>query len=844
MVIQNVESEGRGPRFLSLDSPHSVPPRNYTFFRFQSEPGEPGRGRLLAERADGTRFPCFEFDVVPNRSGSRLVFLPPETERLVLELHGQTRIQSVTFHEMGSLLLVAALAARWLRRQLRRPDRLVDKVVSAAGVVVRQGPRAARAALLAADASVVDPDFGAAAAAVRTSGTTRARDSKARALKQRHDERADRELAEFLAGGSTLCFAAPDHPEVSIIVVLYGRAELTLECLRAVSAHGGRAAEVVLVDNASPDETPVLLDSVVGATVIRNESNLGFVRACRQGAARARGRYLLLLNSDAVLTPGALDSARRTLSAVPSAGVVGGALVALDGRLQEAGSVVWSDGSCTGYGRGDDPDASEYQFRRDVDFVSGAFLLTPRAVWEELGGFDDAFAPMYYEDVDYCLRAKERGYRVIYDPGARVVHYEYGSSGNQTATEYMLRHRRLLLDRHGDELASHEAQGGNLLAARSTRDRRPRVLVIDDRLPVPHAGAGAPRTAAILRALDDIGAEVTFYPVLPTPGGWHDVRRSVPPDIEVVLGKGRNEISDFLAARRNHYNVIVTSRRHNMAALGRARTDAPSLLKGSRLVYDMEAIAANRYITAASLRGQTLSSTEIERLVADEVSAAAGADVVLAVSMRERQMLLEAGVPTVEVLGHAVDPNPTTSAFEQRDGFLFVGPLVQEDAPNTDAVVWFATNVLPLLRERLGEVRFAVAGRATVPNVTTLARAGVDVLGTVDDLVPLYEQARVFVAPTRFAAGIPLKVLEAAAHGVPVVATELLAGQLDWTDGRELLTASATDAQAFAAACVRLYADESCWRQCREEALSRVTREWSYDQFRADLGAILGAACR
>src|SRR5262249_49150232 len=156
---------------------------------------------------------------------------------------------------------------------------------------------------------------------------------------------------------------------------------------------------------------------------IRNSENRNFLLAVNQAALEARGRYLLLLNNDAQLLPGSLRAALDTIESEPGIGAVGGRLILFDGSLQEAGSIIWRDGSCLGYGRGDNPFASSYMFRRDVDYCSGAFLLTPLELWKKLGGFDEAFVPAYYEETDYCVRLWEHGFRVVYEPAAVLMHY-------------------------------------------------------------------------------------------------------------------------------------------------------------------------------------------------------------------------------------------------------------------------------------------------------------------------------------------------------------------------------------------------------------------------------------
>ena len=138
-----------------------------------------------------------------------------------------------------------------------------------------------------------------------------------------------------------------------------------------------------------------MLGRIAAARIIRNSENHNFLLAVNQAAREARGEYILLLNNDTELISGSLLAALNTIRGAPDIGAVGGRLILLDWRLQEAGSIAWRDGSCLGYGRGDNPFAPMYMFRRDVDYCSAAFLLTARAAWERLGGFDEAFKPAY-----------------------------------------------------------------------------------------------------------------------------------------------------------------------------------------------------------------------------------------------------------------------------------------------------------------------------------------------------------------------------------------------------------------------------------------------------------------
>jgi glycosyltransferase involved in cell wall biosynthesis len=187
-------------------------------------------------------------------------------------------------------------------------------------------------------------------------------------------------------------------------------------------------------------------------------------------------------------------------------------------------------------------------------------------------------------------------------------------------------------------------------------------------------------------------------------------------------------------------------------------------------------------------------------------------------------------------------PRPTARGFQERRGLLFVGALHFEEGPNFDSLNWFVTEILPLVAEALGEdVRFTIAGHiaAGVDMARFKSDPRIVVHGEAEDLAPLYDAARIFVAPTRFAGGIPFKVHEAASFGLPVVATSLLCRQLDWTDRIEIVDGGDNDAVQFARRVIELYQDAELWERVREMALNHIRAENSAESFRSNVARIL-----
>lgn len=635
--------------------------------------------------------------------------------------------------------------------------------------------------------------------------------------------RAETDLDAFLADSEQLVLPSSTQPHVSIILVLFNQAALTCACLRAICATVRVPAEVVIVDNGSSDRTLELLDRISGARIVRNADNRQFLSGVNQAAALAGGEALLLLNNDACLREGALDAAWRTLVENDGAAAVGGPIVLPDGRLQEAGSIIWNDGNCCGYGRGDDPEAPEFQFVREVDYCSAAFLLVRRADFERLGGLDAAFAPAYYEDTDFCMRLRAAGRRVLYEPRAVIDHYEFGSA---TAADQALalqqRNRNLFVARHAEALreAHHPPRTGPLRARLRGRFAG-RVLVIEDRVPFPSLGAGYPRSSRLLHELHRQDWLVTMYPLVSPEDRWNDIRAAFPPTMEVALGHGEAGLAEFLRARDGYYDAILVSRPHNMQRFLAARGGTH---RNARLIYDAEAIFATRESARMALAGDAVSPLRQQAMLEAEMKLARAAQTVVTVSEQNAEQMRTAGCVDVQVLGYSLFLEPTPKGFDARADLLFVGALDDDPSPNTDGLIWFVTKVMPVLDGLIGDgYRLVVAGRCGAKRIAALAGPRIRLLGRVPDLGPLYASARVFVAPARYAAGIPLKVQEAAARGVPIVATPLLAQQLDWQDGRELLAGGSP--QDFAAACARAWSDPELWRQLRDNALAHVARD-------------------
>ncbi len=638
-----------------------------------------------------------------------------------------------------------------------------------------------------------------------------------------------RALEAFLIEKKTLGFpAASARPAVSVLIVVWNQAEHTLACLRSLQgALVGIDAEILIADNASDDATPQLLERVEGARIFRRTCNEGFLMACNFLAAEASGEHLLFLNNDATLEAGAVRRALASLYRRPKIGAVGGRVVLPHGVVQEAGNTIWRDGTGNGYGRDrspSDPGVLDWKY---TDYVSGVFLLTRRADFMRLGGFDPALAPAYCEDVDYCIKLWRDGLAVVCDPLVVVHHFEFGSAvGTASSIALMARNAAVLRRKHGDWLAGQPEARPEIAASRFCRFEayRGHVLVVDDSVPTFHSGAGAPRAVALMEALLAENWKITFCATRGDGGAaeWFQIRFGS--EIGVIGAVDRAFLEKWISVHRDNLDAVFVSRPHNMSEFG-ALWASSGEAGGCRprLVYDAEAIYALRDVVRARVLGTPLDDAVAERIVERELGLAADADAIVAVSATEAERFRKhyADEKPVEVLSHTLGARTIeVPGFSERAGLLFVGRLADESSPNVDSILWFIRKVYPLLAGKInGPVR--IIGDASALPSEMRRLPGVEILGPMDDVAPYYGQARVFLAPTRFAAGIPLKVVEATRYHLPVVCTSLLAGQLEWRHEHEALVADT--AEAFARECLRLHDDAGLW-----ESISRTAGK-SYD---------------
>lgn len=608
------------------------------------------------------------------------------------------------------------------------------------------------------------------------------------------------------------------RPDVSIIIPTVVRADLLFDCLASIAAHAEPATqyEVIVVVNGTAEAARRIADRVAGVTIHATDANVGFAAACNAGARLASGAWLVLLNDDTRVHAGWLEALVSTARSRPDVGAVGSRMLFPDGRLQEAGSLVWADGSTIGIGRL--ATGHERTAARRVTYCSACSLLVPRHAWLAAGGLDEGYHPAYYEDVDFCLRLQALGLDVVYAPGSVVEHHEASSSQPDYRLFLFAWNKQRLARKWRHALAAFEpatparTARAEWIAAGAPR----RVLIVDDTWPDAAAGSGLPRMRDGIREMIEAGWAVDVWASVPLAG---------PPPLALDCECLSGSLVERLASSDHTYDVVVLSRPLNFAAWHESMRE---LQPQAALVYDGEAlfhVRIERQGALASPAERPALEERAERMRTLETGIRAAVDAIVCVSAGEAAFLeaTPGGAPVHLMLPLVRTARPTGRPFGDRRGAVFVaGWLGGELSPNVDALHWFHDEVLPAVLEQVPGFQLFVTGRHPPGSVVSLNGPHVVFLGVVDDLHDVYDRVRLSVVPTRIGAGVKNKFVEALQYGVPVVSTTVGAeGVSGWTDA----AAVTDDPRGFAAAIADLCLRESSWLAARRAA-ARTDAQW------------------
>ncbi|MGA2912007.1 MAG: glycosyltransferase [Methanoregula sp.] len=628
---------------------------------------------------------------------------------------------------------------------------------------------------------------------------------------------------------------ASEDTEISIIIPVHNKIQYTLNCLKSISFNTTGSFEVVVIDDASNDETESQLKNIENIKLIRNTANLGFVESCNKGAKSSKGKYLLFLNNDTIVAeewlPPLLDIIKKE-----NVGAVGSKLIYPDGRLQEAGGIIWNDASGYNYGKGDNPNNSQYNYIRDVDYCSGAALIIKKEIFAKLGGFDTRFKPGYYEDTDLCFSIRNLGYRVLYQPRSIVIHYEGISNGTDISTgikkyqeinriKFFEKWKKILTEQH------YESGSDNVFNAR-IRQKGKKILVIDHYVPTYDKDAGSYRMCNLLKILVDLGYRVTFI---------GDNLEKLEPytthlqknGIEVIYYPTVQSIEKYLIDYGKCFEIVLISRPHiAIKHLDNIKKNC----KNAKIIFDTVDLQFLRERRRAEIENDVNILIESEKLKNIELLLARRCDLTLVVSQIEKELLLKEDPSLcIDVLSTIHEVKQCDMPFADRKDLMFLGGFVH--LPNIDAMRWFVKEIFPHIMQGVSDIKLYIIGSNPPQEIENLAFNNIVVVGYCEDLTPYFNNCRVFIAPLRYGAGVKGKINQSMSYGLPVVTTPIGAEGMNLIDGNNVLIGQTP--VEFAKKVLQIYKDKELWETISKKSIENVDQFYSFSAARNSLNIIM-----
>ena len=621
----------------------------------------------------------------------------------------------------------------------------------------------------------------------------------------------------------SLIFPFVKRPKVSIVIPVYNQFNYTYGCLESILKFtDGIDYEIIIADDVSTDETTQIKKLIKNIKVVRNNNNLGFLLNCNNAAKKAKGEYIFFLNNDTNVQNNWLSTLLETIESDSTIGMVGSKLVFADGKQQEAGGIIWNDASGWNFGRLENFEKPEYNYVKEVDYISGAAIMIRAQLWKEIGGFDERYVPAYYEDVDLAFEVRKHGYKVVLQPKSTVVHFEGISNGINIESgmkRYQVLNKEKFYSKWKKVLEKeHFADGQDVFLARDRSKNKKHILVIDHYVPHYDKDAGSRALFHYLKLFTSHDMSVKFigdnfyhYPDTPYVSSLEQM------GIEVLHGThyARNW-KTWLKENGHYFDYVVLSRPHiapKYIDLVKTHTNAKIIYLAVDLHYLREEreykIKKDKTILESSRHWKSIEYDLMKK--SDLTCFYSDIEVE---EVRKEDLAINA----VQVPLFIYDKLPdVTYLHSNRKDIMFVGGFTHN--PNVDAVVWFVEEVLPEIRKRISSFNFYIIGSNVPEEIRLYGDKYEDVIvtGMVSDeeLNKHYNGCRLAVAPLRYGAGMKGKVVESLYHGMPLVTTSIGAEGLKDIDKVLQIADTAAD---FAKSVIDIYQNEELGKKFLKES--------------------------
>ena len=619
-------------------------------------------------------------------------------------------------------------------------------------------------------------------------------------------------------------------PLISIIIPVHNNFNYTCNCISSIlNAENSLSYEIIISNDMSTDDTKMLKENnfqnITNLFIYNNNKKYNFLLNCNKAVKKSRGKYIIFLNNDTKVHKQWLTFLLKLIESDEKIGMVGSKLIYPDGLLQEAGGIVWSSGDCLNYGRGGDASLPEYNYVKEVDYISGASILIRKSIWDKIGGFDKRFIPAYYEDTDFAFELRKFGYKVMYQPLSIVEHYEGISNGKDILSgvkQYQDVNKKKFFEKWKEKL---KYQFDNPFMGRDRCYNRSRIFVVDRFVPNFDKDAGGRCCFMYLNLFKEIGLQVTFL--------GNDFQKIEPyttilqqKGIEVLYGDSYKDqkLENWFKENLKYFKFVYLQR----PDIGQKYIDLIRKYFSGKIFYFAHDLHHIRLLREYNITHNINKYKESETVKNIEMEIFNKVDIIHIVGDFEYKYLKEKfankTIRNIPLFLYEEKYNNIEKDFSKRNDLILVAGLLH--FPNYDGVLWFSREVFPKIIKKFPDMIWHIVSSEMPEDIKKFESKNIKVHEFLSDeeLHLLYQRCRIALAPLRFGAGVKGKIIEAAHNQIPMVTTSIGGEGLDNSIGAFIVE---DNADMMAKKICELYEDYSKLKQMSDSGKILVDKYFS-----------------
>ena len=495
----------------------------------------------------------------------------------------------------------------------------------------------------------------------------------------------------------------------------------------------------------------------------------------------SKAKYILFLKDNTKVYKNWLSPLIKLFEKDLKIGMIGSKIINSDGVLDDAGGIIWNNGQYLNFGKGSDGKFAEYNYVKEVDFISGTSIILRKNIFKIIGGFRENYLSLNYYIIDLAFKIRKYGYKVMYQPKS-IIEYNLLLNITKNISNNIEENDKKIFFENWKKDLKYQLEPGNTFIAKDRCLNKNRILIIDEFIPIFDNDAGSRCSFSYINIFKELGFHVTFLP--------SDSIKREPyctilqqNGIEVLYGKRyeNKSLDNWFKDNLKYFKYFYLQR----PLVSIKYINLIKNYSSNKIIYFAHDLHHVRLLRQYNVTHDENIYLESQHIKSIEMEIFSKVDVIYVVGGYEynilKNQIQNKIVRNIPLYIYENQYKNIEKNFSKREGLIFVGGMHDT---NIDAVKWFSKEVYPLILDKYPDMIWYIATN-NIYEIKNIESKNIKILYKLSDeeLHLYYQKARIAIAPLRFGAGVKGKVVEAAYNQIPMVTTSIGAEGLDKSIG-------------------------------------------------------------